>query len=62
MSKRTIIALKVIVHLLCLAPIAWLLHFYTSGGLALNADPVNYITHFTGNCALYILLDRKSVV
>jgi methionine sulfoxide reductase heme-binding subunit len=56
MPKRTIIILKVLVHLLCLAPIAWLWHFYTSGALALNADPVNYITHFTGNSALYILL------
>jgi sulfoxide reductase heme-binding subunit YedZ len=56
MPKRAIIALKVLVHLLCLAPFFWLLHFYTSGALALNADPVNYITHFTGNWALYILL------
>lgn len=56
MSKRSIIALKVLVHILCLAPFAWLLHFYTSGALALNADPVNYITHFTGDWALYILL------
>jgi methionine sulfoxide reductase heme-binding subunit len=56
MSKRAIIALKVLVHLLCLVPFAWLVHFYTSGALALNADPVNYITHFTGDWALYILL------
>ena len=56
MPKCTIIALKVLVHLLCLAPFLWLLHFYTSGGLALNADPVNYITHFTGDWTLYILL------
>jgi len=56
MPKRAIIVLKVLVHLLCLAPFLWLLHFYTSGGLALNADPVNYITHFTGDWTLYILL------
>jgi methionine sulfoxide reductase heme-binding subunit len=56
MSKRAIIALKVLVHLLCLVPCAWLVHFYTSGALALNADPVNYITHFTGDWALYMLL------
>jgi len=55
MSKRAIILLKVLIHLLCLAPLAWLLHFYTSGALALNADPVNYITHFTGDWTLYIL-------
>ena len=56
MPKRAILALKVLVHLLCLAPFAWLLHFYSSGALALNPDPVNYITHFTGNWTLYILL------
>jgi methionine sulfoxide reductase heme-binding subunit len=56
MSKRAIIALKILVHLLCLVPFAWLMHFYTSGALALNADPVNYITHFTGEWALYMLL------
>lgn len=56
MSKRSIAVLKVVVHLLCLAPFAWLLHFYTSGALALNPDPVNYITHFTGDWTLYILL------
>jgi len=55
MSKRVIILLKVLLHLLCLAPLAWLWHFYTSGALALNADPVNYITHFTGDWTLYIL-------
>jgi len=56
MSKRAILALKVLVHLLCLTPFAWLLRFYFSGALALNPDPVNYITHFTGNWTLYILL------
>lgn len=56
MPKRAIFALKVLVHLLCLAPVAWLLHFYTSGALGLNPDPVNYITHFTGNWTLYFLL------
>jgi sulfoxide reductase heme-binding subunit YedZ len=61
MSKRAIIALKVLTHLLCLAPIAWLLHFYTSGALALNADPVNYITHFTGDWAIYLLLASLAI-
>ena len=55
MTKRAIVLLKVLTHLLCLAPLAWLMHFYTSGALALNADPVNYITHFTGDWTLYIL-------
>ncbi|HEU5342449.1 protein-methionine-sulfoxide reductase heme-binding subunit MsrQ [Edaphobacter sp.] len=56
MPKSAIITLKLLVHLLCLAPFLWLLHFYTTGALALNPDPVNYITHFTGNWTLYILL------
>jgi sulfoxide reductase heme-binding subunit YedZ len=56
MSKRAIVALKVLVHILCLAPFASLVHFYTSGALALNPDPVNYITHFTGDWAVYTLL------
>jgi methionine sulfoxide reductase heme-binding subunit len=61
MSKRAIIVIKVIVHLLCLVPVAWLWHFYTSGALALNADPVNYITHFTGDWALYLLLTDLTI-
>jgi sulfoxide reductase heme-binding subunit YedZ len=56
MSKRAIVALKVLAHILCLVPLASLVHFYTSGALALNPDPVNYITHFTGNWAVYTLL------
>jgi sulfoxide reductase heme-binding subunit YedZ len=61
MSKRAIIVVKAFAHLLCLAPVAWLWHFYTSGALALNADPVNYITHFTGDWALYLLLTDLAI-
>ncbi|WP_433965570.1 sulfite oxidase heme-binding subunit YedZ [Tunturiibacter gelidiferens] len=61
MSKRAIVLLKVLIHLLCLAPLAWLLHFYTSGGLALNADPVNFITHFTGDWTLYLLFTSLAI-
>jgi sulfoxide reductase heme-binding subunit YedZ len=56
MSKRAIIVLKTVVHILCLLPFFSLLRFYTSGALALNPDPVNYITHFTGDWALWMLL------
>jgi methionine sulfoxide reductase heme-binding subunit len=56
MSKRAIVALKVLAHILCLVPLASLVYFYTSGALALNPDPVNYITHFTGDWAVYMLL------
>src|SRR5665213_887372 len=61
MSKRSIIALKVFFHLVCLAPFAYLLHLYRSGALALNPDPVNYITHFTGDWTLYILLATLAI-
>ena len=61
MSKRAIIAVKVLAHLLCLLPIAWILHVYTSGALALYADPVNYITHFTGDWTIYILLASLAI-
>jgi sulfoxide reductase heme-binding subunit YedZ len=36
-------------------------HFYTSGALALNADPVNYITHFTGDWTLYTLFASLAI-
>jgi len=55
MSKRAIVFLKFVVHLVCLAPFFWLIRFYTSGALELDPDPVAYITHFTGNWALWIL-------
>jgi methionine sulfoxide reductase heme-binding subunit len=61
MSKRAIIIIKTIAHLLCLAPILWLLHQFTSGALVLNADPINYITHFTGNWTMYTLLTCLAV-
>jgi methionine sulfoxide reductase heme-binding subunit len=61
MSKRSIILLKIIVHLLCLAPYFWLVHFYRSGALALNPDPVNYITHFTGDWAVWMLLSALAI-
>jgi methionine sulfoxide reductase heme-binding subunit len=61
MSKRAILVVKIFLHLFCLAPLASLLHFYTSGALALNADPVNYITHFTGDWTLYLLLASLAI-
>ncbi len=61
MSKRSIIALKLLLHLLCIAPFVYLLHLYGNGTLALNPDPVNYITHFTGNWTLYILLATLAI-
>src|ERR1700754_449467 len=61
MSKRAIILLKTLTHLLCLVPFAYLLHFYQSGALALDPDPVAYITHFTGDWAIWMLLASLAV-
>jgi sulfoxide reductase heme-binding subunit YedZ len=56
MPNRAIPYLKAAVHGLCLLPFLYLLQMYRSGALALEADPVNFITHFTGNWALWMLL------
>jgi sulfoxide reductase heme-binding subunit YedZ len=56
MSKRTLVLSKTLVHILCLVPLLFLLQMFRSGALTNLADPVNYITHFTGDWALWILL------
>ena len=61
MPNRTIPYVKVLVHLLCLLPALMLLRMYFNGTLALEADPVNYITHFTGNWALWMLLGSLAI-
>ena len=61
MSNRAIPYLKAVVHLLCLLPALMLLRMYFNGTLALEADPVNYITHFTGNWALWMLLGSLAI-
>jgi sulfoxide reductase heme-binding subunit YedZ len=61
MSRRAIVIVKFLLHLLCLAPFAWLLHLFTSGALGLYADPVNYITHFTGDWTLYTLFASLAI-
>jgi sulfoxide reductase heme-binding subunit YedZ len=54
MSNRTLVILKVIVFAACLVPLGLLV----KGGLQQNlgADPVNTITHATGDWTLYFLL------
>ena len=47
---------KVGLHLACALPMAYLLWMYGHGALAAEADPVNFITHFTGDWALWLLL------
>jgi methionine sulfoxide reductase heme-binding subunit len=61
MSKRTILLIKTLLHLLCLAPFAWLLHLFTSSALANYADPINYITHFTGDWTLNLLFASLAI-
>lgn len=61
MPKQAVVTLKTILHIALLAPFAWLVHIFQNGSLALNADPVNYITHFTGNWALWILLGSLAI-
>jgi len=61
MPKRALLALKAVAHLLLLLPFLHLLLIYRNGSLALNPDPVNYITHFTGDWALWILLGSLAI-
>src|ERR1700738_3639279 len=61
MSKRAILVIKALLHVALLTPFAYLLEIFRNGTLALNADPVNYITHFTGDWALYILLASLAI-
>jgi len=56
MSGKAVPYVKAVVHLLCLLPFLYLLQMYRSGALVNEADPVNFITHFTGNWTLWILL------
>jgi sulfoxide reductase heme-binding subunit YedZ len=61
MSKRAIIVLKTLLHVLCLVPFLWLVHLFTSPALANYADPINYITHFTGDWTLYLLFASLAI-
>ena len=60
-SNSTMRALKGMLHLLLLLPVIRLYWQFRSGALALDADPVNTITHFTGNWALWILLGSLAI-
>jgi sulfoxide reductase heme-binding subunit YedZ len=56
MPSKLVPYIKAVVHLLCFLPTLVLFQMYRGGGLALQADPVNYITHYTGDWALWLLL------
>jgi methionine sulfoxide reductase heme-binding subunit len=53
-TKRTILALKVVLWLAALAPGAWLVAGIFRGGL--GANPIERLTHVTGLTALVLLL------
>ncbi len=61
MPPRAIPYLKLVVHVFLLLPVASLALAYRSGALANQSDPVNYLTHFTGNWALWILLGDLAI-
>src|ERR1700761_6170228 len=61
MPGRAIPYLKLTVHIVCLLPFLYLVHLYRSGTLATFSDPVNFITHFTGDWALWMLLVTLAV-
>jgi sulfoxide reductase heme-binding subunit YedZ len=56
MQSRAVVWVKVGVHVGCALPVGYLLWMYRSGALAAEADPINFITHFTGDWALWLLL------
>lgn len=61
MPPRAIPFLKCFVHAFLFLPVVYLVLAYRSGALANQSDPVNYITHFTGNWALWILLGDLAI-
>jgi sulfoxide reductase heme-binding subunit YedZ len=61
MSNGAIPYLKAVVHVGCLLPFAFLWNLYRTHDLAAYPDPVNFITHFTGDWALWLLLVTLAV-
>lgn len=59
MTSRTIRVLKPVVFLVALLPFFFLTYRFQTGNL--GADPVQWITHFTGNWAVYLLLVSLAV-
>lgn len=54
MPNKAIVTLKVLVHIACLAPIAWLvLHLFQNN---LGPDPTHTVTFFTGRGTLRLLV------
>ena len=60
MSNRSIVFLKVLAHVACLAPVAWLVFQFwrasTTVPDALGPDPIFFVTFFTGKGTLRLLV------
>ena len=61
MSNGTIPYWKALVHIVCLLPFAYLWDLNSTHRIAAYPDPVKYITHFTGDWALWLLLATLAV-
>lgn len=61
MPTKAIPYVKVLVHAICLSGFLWLLWQYHTGAMQNWADPVNDITHITGQWGLWILLASLAV-
>ena len=61
MSRLKLRAIKFLVHVFCLLPLAWLTFQNTPPRSAQDVDPVRTITNFTGDWALYILLASLAI-
>jgi len=59
MSNRAIIVLKVLVHIACLAPVAWLIVHLIQNNL--GPDPTHTVTFFTGRGTLRLLVISLAV-
>jgi len=59
MSNRFIVTLKVLVHIVCLAPVAWLILHLVQNNL--GPDPTAAVTFFTGRGALRLLVISLAV-
>lgn len=65
MSNRLIIFLKLLAHVACLAPVAWLVwNFWRASTTvpdALGADPIAFVTFFTGKGTLRLLVASLAI-
>jgi methionine sulfoxide reductase heme-binding subunit len=65
MPNRFIVFLKVLVHVACLAPVAWLVwNFWRASTTvpdALGADPIAFVTFFTGKGTLRLLVASLAI-